>query len=287
MTFGSGRYTYEVAPEWAKLPAGWTWGVIPAVACDSQDRVFVYSRSDHPLVVFDREGSFLASWGEGILRHAHGIYIDADDNAYCTDCNTHCVRKFDPNGDLVMTIGTPGEPAARPGDPFNKPTDLAVASNGDLFVSDGYGNRRVHRFSPDGKLRMSWGEEGKGPGQFALPHAIAVDRQDRVWVCDRENDRIQVFDLDGRFLTQWTDFTMPAGIHLDPEDDVAYVAELRHRVSIVTLDGAPIARWGGAEGEAPGEFLGGPHGVWTDSRGDLYIAEALTEGRLQKFVRRA
>ncbi|MFQ6097547.1 MAG: peptidyl-alpha-hydroxyglycine alpha-amidating lyase family protein, partial [Armatimonadota bacterium] len=269
MTFGSGEYTYEVVDGWAQLPPDWTWGVIPAVGCDSRDRLFVYSRSEHPLVLFDVDGAFLASWGEGVLQHAHGIYVDENDNVYCTDCHTHCVRKFNHDGELVMTLGTPGQSAARDGDPFNRPTDLAVASTGEMFVSDGYGNRRVHKFSPDGDLMLSWGEEGTGPGQFALPHCVRVDRCDRVWVCDRENNRLQIFDVEGNFLCQWTDLLMPAGLHFDPNADVVYVAELTQRVSIYTLDGELLARWGGARvSHRPGEFAGGPHGICTDSRGD-------------------
>ncbi|MCS6859899.1 MAG: peptidyl-alpha-hydroxyglycine alpha-amidating lyase family protein [Abditibacteriales bacterium] len=286
MAFGAGKYTYEVAVGWGKLPEGWQWGWIPVVACDSQDRVFVYSRSEHPLVVFDREGNFLASWGEGILHDAHGIYIDAEDNVYCTERNTHCVRKFNKHGELVMTLGTPGKAAERDGDPFNKPTDLAMASTGELFVSDGYGNARVHKFAPDGTLLKSWGERGSGPGQFALSHCVRVDKHDRVWVCDRENNRIQIFDTDGNFLTEWTGLLRPNTIYFDPHDEVVYVAELTHRVSLWTLDGELITQWGGARpSEKPGEFAGGPHGIWVDAHGDLYVGEVLREGRLQKFIR--
>ena len=286
MAFGSGKYTYELAEGWSKLPAGWTWGWIPAVACDSRDRVYVYSRSEHPLVIFDRDGNFLASWGEGILQDAHGLYIDAHDNVYCTERNTHCIRKFNPNGELVMTLGTPGQSATKDGDPFNLPTALARASNGDLFVSDGYGNARVHKFSPGGELLLSWGARGSGPGQFALSHHVWVDRQDRVWVCDRENARIQIFDTEGTFLSQWTGLLHPDAIYFDPNGEVIYIAELTHQVSIYALDGELVAKWGGArKSETPGEFLACPHGICVDSHGDLYVSEVQADGRLQKFVR--
>ena len=288
MTFGSGKYTYTVAEGWGKLPAGWTWGWIPAVACDSHDRVYVYSRSAHPLVLFDRDGTFLASWGEDILRDAHGLYMDKDDNVYCTERNTHCIRKFNRNGELVMTLGTPGQPGTKDGDPFNLPTALAMASTGELFVSDGYGNARVHKFSSDGELLLSWGERGSGPGQFALSHHVRVDRHDRVWVCDRGNDRIQIFDTDGTFLSEWTGLLQPDAITFDPDDEVVYMAELLHQVSMYTLDGELIAKWGGArKSETPGEFLGCPHGICMDSRGDLYVSEVQADGRLQKFVRQS
>ena len=285
-TFGTGQYTYRVAEGWGRLPEGWEWGWISAVACDSQDRVYVYSRSQHPLVIFDRDGSFAASWGDGILKSAHGIYVDAEDSVYCTDHEIHCVHKFNHHGALVMTLGRPGQPAAQDGDPFNQPTDLAVASTGELFVSDGYGNARVHKFSLGGDLLLSWGERGSGPGQFALAHCVRVDKYDRVWVCDRENNRIQIFDADGRFLTEWTGLLRPDAIYLDPHDEVVYIAELTHRISIYTLDGERIAQWGGGkESHKPGEFLGAPHGIWADSHGDLYVSEVGVDGRLQKFIR--
>lgn len=286
MALGSDKYTYEVAQDWGRLPTGWSYGTISAVACDSRDRVYVYSRSEHPLVVFDRDGNFLASWGEGVLEDSHGIYIDDHDNIYCTEWNSHCVRKFNQHGELVLTLGTSHQPAAKEGAPFNQPTDVAVAASGEMFVSDGYGNRRVHKFSPEGELLMSWGEQGQGPGQFALPHCVRVDRYNRVWVCDRENNRIQIFDTDGNFLTQWTDLLMPASIYFHPTEDVVYIAEFTQRVSIYTLTGELITQWGGAHpSEKPGEFVDGVHGIWADSRGDVYVAEVLTAARLQKFIR--
>ena len=286
MVFGSGEYRYEVEVGWGQLPDGWKWGWIAAVACDSNDRVFVYSRSEHPLVVFDRDGRFLASWGEDILEHAHGITIDGDDNVYCTEHGSHCVYKLDRHGKLVMTLGTPGQAAARDGDPFRQPTDVAVAPGGEIYVSDGYGNARVHKYSPDGELLLSWGEHGSGSGQLDTSHCVRVARDGRIWVCDRANNRLQIFDGDGHVLGEQTGFLLPNALCFDPSDDVLYVSELDHRVSICTLDGERIAEWGGAvESNTPGEFLGGPHGIWVDSHGDLYVSEVLVDGRLQKYIR--
>ena len=286
MAFGSGKYTYEVEQGWDNLPDGWGWGWVAAVACDSKDRVFVYSRSQHPLIIFDREGNYLDSWGEDILEDAHGIYIDADDNVYCTERETHCIRKFNSSGELTMTLGTPGQAGAGDGDPFNKPTDLAIASSGDLFVTDGYGNARVHKYSPDGKLIKSWGEWGSGPGQFELSHCVRVDKDDRLWVCDRTNNRIQIFDLDGNFMSEWSDLLHPDTIYFDPNEDIVYIAELDQQISIFTLDGELMAKWGGArKSETPGEFSGCPHGIWMDSHGDLYVGQVQVDAGLQKFVR--
>lgn len=286
MAFGSGKYQYEVIENWAKLPDGWTFGWIPAVACDSQDRVFVYSRSEHPLVIFDRDGNFLESWGEDLLKDAHGIFIDKEDNVFLTERDTHCVHKFDRTGKHIFTLGTPGQEGLNDGDPFRKPTDVGVASNGDFFVSDGYGNARVHKFAPDGTNLFSWGEWGEGPGQFGLSHCVRVDRYDRVWVCDRSNRRIQIFDLEGKYLSEWTGLAQPDTIYFDPDEDVVYIAELDQQVSIYTLDGKLLAQWGGQrKSDVPGEFRACPHGIWRDSRGDLYVGEVQTDNRLQKFVR--
>ena len=286
MAFGSERYRYEVNADWATLPTGWQWGWIPAVACDSEDRVYVYSRSDHHLVIFDREGGFLEETGADIFRDAHGIYIDGNDSVYCTEHSSHCVYKLSSEGDLLLTLGRPGMCASNEKDPFNKPTDAAVSSTGEIFVSDGYGHKRMHKYSPDGELLLSWGEPGDDDGCFALPHCVRVDRYDRVWVCDRENDRIQIFDTDGKYLEKRTGLKRPDAICFDPDDDVVYVAEFDYRVTILSLDGDVIAQWGdGKPSSAPGEFSANPHGICVDSRGDLYVSEVQESGRLQKFIR--
>lgn len=284
--FGSGKYTYEVVEGWGKLPTGWTFGWIPAVAVDSKDRVFVYSRSEHPLVIFDRDGNFLEEWGYGLLQDAHGIYIDGDDNVFCTERGTHCVYKFDSKGKLLMTLGTPGQEGAHDGEPFRLPTDVGIASTGELFVSDGYGNARVHKYSADGRLIKSWGTWGDGPSQFKLSHCARVDRYDRVWVCDRENNRIERFDLEGNFIDEWSGIPHPDTIFFDQKDDVVFIAELDQRVSIYDYDRNLLSQWGGGKpSEKPGEFRACPHGIWVDSRGDLYVGEVQTNGHLQKFAR--
>ncbi|OGG50535.1 MAG: hypothetical protein A3F84_20435 [Candidatus Handelsmanbacteria bacterium RIFCSPLOWO2_12_FULL_64_10] len=284
MTFGSGAHTYKVQEGWARPPDGWKFGWIPAVAVDSQDRIYVYSRSEHPMVVFDREGNFLASWGEDILKDAHGIFIDAQDHVYCVERQTHCMRKFTPDGRLLMTLGAPGQEGAD-GQPFRLPTDIAFDSKGDMYISDGYGNARVHKYTAHGQWIKSWGRPGAGPGEFNLPHCVRVDRHDRLLVADRSNNRIQFFDTDGNYLMEWTGLNHPDTIFID-EDDIVYVAELDQRVSILTLEGRRLTDWGrGVKSETPGEFRACPHGIWADSRGDLYVSEVQTDGRIQKFIR--
>lgn len=282
---GAGSHAYEVQEGWARLPAGWKLGWIAAVAVDSQDRVFVYSRSEHPLILFDREGNFLETWCDDVLEDAHGIWIDGKDQVYCVERETHCMRKFNCKGELLLTIGNPHQKGAE-GEPFNLPTDLAIDARGDLYISDGYGNAKVHKYTPEGRLIKSWGTPGTGPGEFNLPHCVRVDRHDRVLVADRSNNRIQFFDTEGKYLMEWGGFHQPDTIYID-EHDIVYVAELDQRVSVLTLAGEVITRWGsGQRLDRPGEFLGCPHGIWADSRGDLYVSEVQTDGRLQKFVRR-
>lgn len=273
---GTGLFTYEVEAGWGTLPENIELGEVAAVACDSQDRVYLYSRSDLPMVVLDREGTFLSAWGLAFLEDAHGLYIDSEQTLWCTERETHCIRRCSLDGDLLLTIGTPRRPG-QAGAPFNLPTDMAVDSQGCRYIADGYGNARVHKYSPEGQRLHSWGEPGQGSGQFDLPHCVRVDAEDRVLVADCGNNRIQIFDTDGAYLLQWEDLRKPASIHIDTEG-IVYVAEREQRISILDEAGHLLSRW---------EFLGCPHGICTDSRGDLYVSEVQTDGRYQKFIRQA
>lgn len=283
MAYGSGKYTYEVVEGWVKLPEGRELGLVSGMACDSQDRVYVFNRSPQPAVlVFDREGNFLKSWGEDIFTSPHGIWISPDDQIYCTDTEDHTVRILSLDGEILMTLGTEGKPG-EPDMPFNKPTRAVLGPSGDIYVSDGYGQSRVHRFSKDGKLIRSWGEPGKGPGQFNLPHNIWVDPRERALVVDRGNRRVQVFNSDGEYLAEWPDLLSPNEIYID-EDETVYIAEAGQRISIMNLKGEVIVRWG-EKGNSPGQFSDSPHGIWVDSYGDIYVSEVVAEKRLQKFAK--
>ncbi len=282
---GAGKFTYEVAEGWGELPEGWKFTQVAGIAVDSQDRVYVFNRSEHPMIIFDRDGKFITSWGEGIFNNAHGIHMEADEYLYLADSGDHTVRKFTLYGKLLMTLGTENQPSAD-GDPFNKPTDVAVSSSGEIYVSDGYGNFRAHKYSSDGELLLSWGKEGEEIGQFALPHGIFVDRNDRVYVADRENHRIQIFTPQAEFITQWPDFRehKPCTLFID-DDDIVYVPELDQGVSILNIDGELLTRWGRDEKtDEPGYFFAA-HTACTDSHGDLYVGEVLEGQRIQKFVR--
>ncbi len=328
-TVGNERFRYEATEDWAQLPPGWSFGEVVGVAADSRDRVFVYSRSEHPLTVFDRDGKFLTSWGEGQMVRPHGIHIGPDDAVYVTDDRDQSVRKFSSDGKLLLTLGTRGVASdtgcegsdyrtiKRGAGPFNQPTNLALAPDGSMFITDGYGNARVHKYSPDGRLLLSWGEPGGGPGQFHLPHGIAVDRDSRVYVADRENSRVQIFDGNGKYLTEWRNVARPTEVFIDEQadgNDLVFISEIGFRcglfpgmtapanaagssVSIWTRSGELLCRWGGGPDPCvTGNFFAA-HDIWVDSRGDIYVSEVtLSAGgnrglvsptchTLQKFVR--
>lgn len=302
---------YELVPGWEQLPAGWKHLDVAGVAVDNMDRVYLLTRMDTRVLVYAQDGTFLRAWGEtGVFTdRTHCLRFSPDGCLYTVDDGDHTVRKFDPNGRLLMTLGTPGVPSdtgydeqfwgkdtyqgcasiRRGGPPFNKPTGVAIAPDGDLYVCDGYANARVHRFSADGQLRHSWGGPGTGPGQFNLPHGIFVAPDGRVLVADRENERIQLFTCEGAYLTSWTDVQRPTDVVVDAAGRV-YVSELGWRagdrsfthgprptalpgrMSVFDLDGKLLARWGGPDVCAPGQFCA-PHALAIDSQGSLYVAE--------------
>ena len=311
MPYGNDQHTYELVDGWAKLPEDWSFLDVVDIAIDSQERVYVFSRSAHPVTVFDQDGNILASWGERFFQHPHGICIGPDGSVYCTDDELHVVYKFSSDGKLLMTLGNKGQPSdtgwvsesfnsfwtlttiTRGGPPFHSPTGVAISSSGEIYVSDGYGNARVHKFSPDGKLLLSWGEPGGSPGQFRLPHFIWVDKRDRVWIVDRENHRIQIFDTHGKFLNQWTDLIRPTDIFIDNEDTV-YVSELCERISIFDNDGRLLSRWSNEKGQDIVKALFvSCHTIAVDSYGDLYVGDVsnadygIDRGSriLKKFIR--
>jgi DNA-binding beta-propeller fold protein YncE len=301
MIVGQGSYQYEPLPNWEQLPSGWSHGDVAGVATDSQDRVYVFNRSEHPLIVYDRDGKFLTSWGEGVFTRPHGITITADDIIWLADDSDHTVRKCTLEGEILQTLGTKNQPSdsgytggnlssiVRGAGPFNRPTRLSLAPSGDLYVSDGYGNARVHRFSGSGEYIQSWGEPGDGPGQFHLPHSVWAHTDGRVFVCDRENDRIQIFSPTGEHLTTWTNVTRPGDLFID-KDNRVYVGEMAWnkgekslagrtwpetrsaKLSVRDLDGNVIATWGGDDPCAV-DGISSPHGIWVDSAGNIYVGE--------------
>jgi DNA-binding beta-propeller fold protein YncE len=316
---------FAVIPDWEQLPPEMRHGDVVGVAVDSRDRLFAVTRREPRCLVFEADGTFVSSFGEDVFTDLpHALTIDADDFLYIVDGGDHTIRKFSPEGELLLTLGTPGvksdtgydgknpETIVRAGPPFNRPTKAAIGPGGDIYVSDGYGNARIHRFSAAGELIESWGEPGRGPGQFNLPHGVWV-ADNRVFVADRENDRVQVFTLTGELLAVWDHIQRPTDIFVDARG-LLYVTSLPWRagvaefgnparpysipggVSVLDLDGNVLTRWGSGETCAPGGFIA-PHGITVDSRGDLYVGEVtwtfgvqrgyVPEGchALQKFAR--
>jgi DNA-binding beta-propeller fold protein YncE len=320
-TLGDAGHTYDVSGEdFGALPDGWTYREAAGIAVDDRDNLYVFNRGGHPVIVLDRDGKVLRSWGEGVFTNPHGIAWGPDDALYCVDAGDHTVRKFSPEGKLLMTLGASGKPSGRlSGDPFNGPTHVAVDwRNGDFYVSDGYSNARVHKYDADGRHLLSWGQSGTDAGEFNTVHNVATDKDGWVYVADRENNRVQVFGPDGKFEAQWGNLAAASCLYIERSgDELVYLGEfyagipenpggmgnwtgrrLGPRVSILDKSGNLVTRVGDQPiGEEPGQFIA-PHGIAVDTRGDIYVAEVSfsaygtrqdppREARtLQKLVRR-
>jgi DNA-binding beta-propeller fold protein YncE len=307
MAYGTGKYTYELANWQVKFPEGWSPYEVNGLSIDSKDRLYAFNGGEYPVTVFDRDGSLLSTWSKETFDHNHHATIGPDGSIYCADDGNSTVSKFTPDGKVLMTLGKKHQHSdtgytfvsetgkrlgvyeaifttKRSGPPFNSPTDVELSAKGEFYVSDGYGNARVHKFTPDGKLLFSWGEPGKGPGQFIVPHAIAVDERGRVLVVDRHNNRVQIFDANGKYLTEWGDLSLPTDICID-RDQTVYVSELRPpRVSIFNLDGKLLARWGNEGSNEKNPLFVTLHTLAVDSRGDIYTGEVMNIQRGVAFV---
>ncbi len=288
-TLGTGDFQYQVDGDWGRLPDGWALNDVAGVAVDAQDNVYVFNRGAHPMIVFDRGGAFVRAWGDGLFTSAHGLHIGPDGNLYCTDNGDHTVRKCTPEGEVLMTIGIAGRAAPyMGGDPFNRCTHTALSPRGDIYVADGYGNARVHKYDPAGRLLFGWGAPGCDRGEFNLVHNICADDDGWVYVADRENHRIQVFDGEGRYETQWNNLHRPAALFMRPgRKQRCYVGELGPflsinrdvpnigpRLSILDTEGTALVRLGDPSGAglALDQFIA-PHGIAVDSHGDIYLGE--------------
>jgi sugar lactone lactonase YvrE len=240
------------------------------------------------MVVLDREGNVLRTWGHGFFKHPHGLHIAPDGTLYCTDDGDHTVRRCTPEGQVLMQLGIPGKAAPiMSGLPFHACTHTALSPQGDLYVSDGYGNACIHKFAPDGRHIMSWGRSGCAPGEFFVPHNLICDAEGWVYVADRENHRVQVFDGEGRYETQWNNLHRPCTMcATEGSSPVFYIGELGPALAcfsgfpnlgprLVVLDaqGRRLANLScSPAGIGPGRFLA-PHGIAVDSHGDIYISE--------------
>jgi peptidylamidoglycolate lyase len=299
------KHPYAVVHGWPDMPEGRVLGQGAGVAVDSHGSVFVFHRAgrtwrepmkldpiDKPTIaVFDgKSGYLLREWGAGIFALPHGITIDAHDNVWVTDVALDQVFKFDPDGKLLFVVGERGV-AGKDGSHFDRPTDIAVLPDGSFYVSDGYRNTRIARFDPLGHFEYQWGSPGKGAGQFNIPHGLALDTKGRVYVADRENDRVQIFDARGAFLGQWKDPAIgrPYGIALLKGDRMVIAdggeqpetGPDRSGVAMVDLDGHVLQRFG-RFGLYDGQFWGA-HDIAADAAGNIYVVDVDGQ-RVQKFV---
>lgn len=295
---------YEVDPSWPQKPADFAWQAMPGIAVDRDDQVWIFTRSTPPVQVYRSSGEFVKAWGNTTVGSAHHLKIDRDGNVWVADIGLHVIRKFSPDGVVLQTIGTPGVAGADETH-LNKPTDMAIAANGDVFVSDGYGNNRVVHFDASGRFVKAWGQLGVGPQDFSLPHAIALDSAGRLYVADRNNARVQIYDQSGKLLDSWTHVIVPWGLWVTDQDEIwvcgsspmpweTHAAYPGAPLSCPPKDqlvmkfhpsGRLLQLWTipkGQDGaEQPGD-VNWLHAMAVDSAGNLYLADIIGK-RAQKF----
>jgi peptidylamidoglycolate lyase len=287
---------FQVVHGWPELPEGFAFGQVSGVGVDAHNHVFVFHRGDRPVMMFDgATGKLLTSWGDGMFGSAHGLTVDHHNNIWLTDTREHLVFKFTHDGEQLMVLGKKGVPGQGP-DHFNGPTDVAVATNGVFYVSDGYGNNRVAKFGPDGHFLLDWGRKGTGSGEFNLPHGIALDGQGKVYVADRSNSRVQIFDGEGKFLFEWKSEGLgkPWNIEIG-RDGFAYVVDggdvvdpcrpCRQWAVRLDLRGRILDKWG-SFGSYDGQFYWA-HDIAVAPDGAVYVADVYLGMRVQKFLRKA
>ncbi len=256
---------YDVEPDWLRPSAGMTLGPVTAIAAANEGRFYVCHRSQPSVLIVDSTGQAMGALGEDTITDPHGVTTDGMGNVYVADRDRHVLLIFDASGQLIKELGTRDTAAAE--GPFNHPADVAVAADGTILIPDGYGNSRIHVFSPDGAHLRSWGAHGREPGQFRVPHGIALDAGDRVYVADRENDRVQVFDRSGKVLDVWDGFTGPTGVCVD------------HLGRIFVTDHVPTLTALSAGGDVllRVRTYHDTHGVCCDRSGSVFVAS--TAGR--------
>jgi len=294
----STAHSYELITDWGIPPEKHSFKESAAVAVDAKDNVWVFNIPTNELLIFDSDGNLLNIWPHK-YENIHGIDFDSSGNVYLVNRNAHQILKYTINGDLIMSLGQsecPSEtgyslqigrdtnwknPVSHAGGPFNVPSGVRVAQNGDIYVSDGYANCQIHRFSMDGKLIYSWGSPGKTKSsEFHLIHGLFIDSQNRILVCDRMNNRIQIFDLTGKFVGIYSGLAMPSKIHETPDGDFV-ITEHAGRISIIDFKGNILARWGKADGSVNKSGSGvfrKPHGCAVDSKGNIYIGNVIPDG---------
>ena len=292
---------YRVADHWAQLPSGVQWGGVISVDPDAKGNIWVFHRSDPTILKFDPSGKIVASFGTGMFVQAHGMTVDRDGNVWVTDAQNkdgkgQQVFKLSSEGKVLMTLGKAGVAGEGP-DTFSGPADVAIAANGDIFVADGHAamaNGRIVKFSKDGKFIKAWGKTGSGPGEFNVPHSIAIDSRSRIFVADRSNSRLQIFDQNGTFIDQWKQFGRPSGVYIDRNDTI-YVADSQSNATQnpgftrgvrigSAKDGKVTAFIPDNKPDADKNNNAGAEGVAADANGNIYVGD-VTGMELRKYVR--
>jgi sugar lactone lactonase YvrE len=293
--------SFTVDPAWPQRPPTMAWDAIPGVAVDAQDQVWLFVRAKPPVQVYDAAGKFVRAWDNEFIQSSHSIRFGPDGTVWVADNRSHVVMQFTPEGKRLKVLGVPGVP----GDDlahFNRPTDMVITPQGDVFVSDGYGNDRVVHVDRSGKFVKAWGKLGTAPGEFSLPHSIVMDSRGRLYVADRNNVRVQVFDQDGKFLAQWRNLMVPWNLCITKADEIwaCGCSPMTWRPEDVCLscppkdqivmkfntEGKVLQVWtfplGVEDQEKPGE-LDWLHGIAVDSKGNLYLTD-IKGKRAQKFI---
>jgi hypothetical protein len=294
---------YQLDPKWPQKPADAVWGAMSGISINDKHEIWLFTRGTPPVQVYDRDGKYLRGWGADIVGKAHQIRFDRDGNVWLVDVGDHVVLKCTPDGKLLKTLGVKGvsgDDAAH----FYKPTDIAITPDGQLLITDGYGNSRVVHFDREGKFVKAWGKPGTGPGEFDLPHSICMDNKGRLYVADRSNFRVQVFDQSGKFLAEWRDRMVPWSLCITRNDEIwacgsspmphvkdklLFGLPPKDQVLIkFNTSGKPLETWTipkGEEGqEKPGD-LNWVHAIAEDSQGNLYVGDIMGK-RAQKFVKK-
>ncbi len=293
-TASGGEAAFEVVHGWPRLPEGYALGQATGVDVDSQNRVWVFHRAARPVLCIDGDsGEVISSFGDDLFDNEHGLAVDGGGTVWVTDADTHVVQQYSPEGDLLKTLGVEGE-AGENETHFNKPTDVDFGPDGSIYVTDGYGNNRVVKLGQDGKFVKAWGAKGTGPGEFDTPHGVAVDGEGRVYVADRGNARVQVFDAEGQFLAEWSseEIGRPWGVDITAEGnvivadggDLTNTAYDRNGAVLMTPEGEVLERWG-SYGSQDGQFYWA-HDIAAGADGAVYVVDVNAGMRVQKFVRR-
>lgn len=280
---------YRAVEHGLKMPDGIRMGAPSSVAFDAKGHMLVFNRGEHPIMEFDEKGVFVRSFGEGRYTRAHGMRLDPDGNIWTTDVNGHTVTKLNPNGDVLLTLGTRGQSGAWDEAAGTRllfePADIAFAPNGDVFIVQGHGrgDGKVLRFDKSGKFIKQWGGKGAAEGQFDQPHSILVDRQNQVYVADRENRRVQIFDMDGKFIKAWKFAGLPCGLLVGPDRQMYLATGFSGQILRLDANGKAVAAMG-QPGKGLGEF-GEAHYMAIAPSGDIYVADTIN-AVLHRYVKK-